>query len=137
MNLHIFLLTLAISMPAGADSVKKWTDEKGNVHYGDKKAAEYAEGTETLEIKDSFNQQSYEEGVVRHKETKELADSLEKERLKEEEKLKAEEARDVKAPPKSGRTSLNPPLRRADAHRNRLPGPGNGGRPVQLPAKKY
>jgi hypothetical protein len=50
MKTILFLLILTVSSVATGDTVKKWTDEKGNVHYGDKKAAKYVEGTETLRI---------------------------------------------------------------------------------------
>lgn len=114
MKLLIFLLTLSLSIAATADTVKKWTDANGNVHYGDKKAAEYVKGTETLKIRDTYNQQSYEEGVERHKENK-----------------------PVSHPPSSDRTTIiNPPVRRAEPYRNRPSAPGNGTRPVQLPAKR-
>lgn len=137
MKLLIFLLTLSLSIAATADTVKKWTDANGNVHYGDKKAAEYVKGTETLKIRDTYDQQSYEEGVERHKENKIIGDKLEKERIAEEKKREAEENKPVSHPPSSDRTTIiNPPVRRAEPYRNRPSAPGNGTRPVQLPAKR-
>ncbi len=126
MKLLIFLFTLSLSMAATADTVKKWTDRDGNVHYGDKKAAEYIKETETLKIKDTYDQQSYDEGVKRHNETKKYADKLEKERLAEEEKKReAEQNKPVSYPPSSGRTvRINPSVGRAEAHRNRTSEPG-------------
>jgi phage/plasmid-associated DNA primase len=138
MKIILFLLILSASTVASGDTVKKWTDEKGKVHYGDKKAAEYVEGTETLKIKDTYNQQSYDEGTQRHKETKKFADSLEKDRLKEEEKKREMEEKESSktSAPAAGGTSVVPgrarPLQRNIRH------PGNGGseRPVNLPAKR-
>ncbi|GMT41263.1 MAG: hypothetical protein IEMM0001_1998 [bacterium] len=137
MKLLFFLLTLSLSMAAMADTVKKWIDTNGNVHYGDKKAAEYVKGTETLKIRDTYDQQSYDEGVERHKENKIIGDKLEKERIAEEEKREAKEDKPVSHAPSSGRTTiLHPPVRRAEPYHNRPSGLGNGTRPVQLPAKR-
>ncbi len=138
MKLLIFLFALSLSMAATADTIKKWIDSEGNIHYGDKKSAEYIKGTETLKIKDTFDQQSYDEGVQRHKETKIYADELEKERIAEEAKEReAEQNKPVSHPSSSGRaTIINPPVRRAEAGRSRASEPGNRTRPVQLPAKR-
>lgn len=89
-----FLTILAIfflSSAALAGEVKKWTDENGNVHYGDPGAAQDVKGSETLQITDTYDQDSYNEGLKRHNETQRFADSLENERLAEEKKkLKTE-----------------------------------------------
>ena len=138
MKIILFLLILSASTIASGDTVKRWTDDKGNVHYGDKKAAEYVEGTETLKIKDTYNQQSYEEGTQRHKETKEFADSLEKDRLKEEEKQREMEEKESSktSVPAAGGISLVPGRARPLQRNIRHPGDGVGERPVNLPAKK-
>jgi hypothetical protein len=138
MKTILFLLILTLSSVATGDTVKKWTDEKGKVHYGDKKAAEYVEGTETLKIKDTFNQQSYDEGMQRHKETKEFADSQEKERLKDEEKQrKMEEKKSSNtSPPAAGGTSAIPGRARSLQRNIGAPGTVIGERPVNLPANR-
>jgi len=136
MKSHILLLALTLSIAATADTIKKWTDEKGNVHYGDKKAAEYVKESETLEIKDTYDQQSYNEGMERHKENIEIGDTLEKERISEESKRKEEEENEKKSSPpaRSGGTAVAPnPVVRSLPIPNRPSRPVN--RPAQLPAK--
>ena len=138
MKTILFFLILTVSSVATGDTVKKWTDEKGNVHYGDKKAAKYVEGTETLRIKDSFDQQSYDEGMQRHKETEEFADSQEKERLKEEKKqreMEEKESSKTSARPAGG-TAFAPGRTRPLQKNIHRPDNGVGERPVNLPAKR-
>ena len=133
----ILFLMFSLSSITTAEPIKKWVDANGKVHYGDKKAAAYVKGTETLEIRDTYDQQSHDEGVQRHKENKIIGDKLEKERIAEEEKRQAEENKPVSHAPSSGRTTiLHPPVRRAEPYHNRPSGLGNGTRPVQLPAKR-
>ena len=135
MKLHIFLLSLLFSTSAAADTVQKWTDEKGVVHYGDQKAAELVKKTETLEIKDTYDQQAYEEGMERHKETEEIANELEQERIKEEEEQRkteeAEKSSSRQAP--AGGIAGSPYRGRPLRERDNRPVPVN--RPAQLPAK--
>ncbi|MFW2438458.1 MAG: hypothetical protein ACN4GR_03710 [Arenicellales bacterium] len=136
MKSHIFLLTLMLSMAASADTIKKWTDEKGIIHYGDKKSAEHVKGAETLEILDTYDQQSYDEGMDRHKENIEAGDALEKERITEEAKrIEEEEGEKKSSPPaRAGRTAVVPnPVIRSLPIPNRPSRPVN--RPAQLPAK--
>jgi hypothetical protein len=138
MKTILFLLILTLSSVATGDTVKKWTDETGKVHYGDKKSAEHVKGTETLRIKDTFDQQSYDEGIERHRETAEFADKQEKERLKEEEKQRGmeEKENEKKSSPSArpGGTAVVPnPVVRSLPIPNRPSQPVN--RPVQLPAK--
>ncbi|MCK5360358.1 MAG: DUF4124 domain-containing protein [Gammaproteobacteria bacterium] len=130
----ILFLALFISITTNADTVKKWTDDQGNVHYGDQKAAKYVKGTKTLEIKDTYDQEAYDEGIERHKETEEIGDQLEKERIVEEEKRKEEENEPVSPPPSSGRTTIiNPSVISNQPYRNRPGLPTVNPRPVQLP----
>jgi len=136
MKSYFFLLTLTLSLAATADTIKKWTDEKGVIHYSDKKSAEHVKGSETLEIQDTYDQQSYDEGIDRHKENIEIGDTLEKERITEETKRKEEEESEkVSSPPvRAGRTAVVPnPVIRSLPIPNRPSQPVN--RPVQLPAK--
>lgn len=136
MKSYFFLLTLALSMAAAADTVEKWTDEKGVVHYGDKKAAEYVKGSETLKIQDTYDQQSYNEGMERHKETLEIGNTLENQRITEDTKRKEDEDSEKasRPPVRAGRTAVVPnPVIRSMPIPNRPSRPVN--RPVQLPAK--
>lgn len=135
MKLQLFLLTIFISMSAAADTVNKWTDEHGKVHYGDQKASEYVKGTENVKIKDTYDQQSYDEGMERHKENQEIGDQLEKDRIKEEAKRDAEEKeKEASRPARPGGTAVAPNLsNRSLPIPNRPLRPEN--RPVQLPAK--
>ncbi len=132
MKLQTFLLTLVFTSSAMADTVKKWVDADGNVHYGDKKSSEYIEKTETLKINNTFDPQLYREGVERHKETEEFANKLEQERLEEERKRKLDEVKEHSHPPPSGGTVvINPPIIRPGYSRPPVrPGPGRPPRPV-------
>ncbi|MEA1890051.1 MAG: DUF4124 domain-containing protein [Pseudomonadota bacterium] len=137
MKTILLLLILTASSVATGDVVKKWVDEKGKVHYGDKKAAEHVKESETLKIENTFDQQSFEEGEERHEETEEFADELEKERLAEEAERKEKEENEKKSSPpvRSGGTAVVPnPVLRSLPIPNRPSRPVN--RPVQLPAKK-
>lgn len=136
MKIILFLLILTVSSVATGDIVKKWIDEKGKVHYGDEKASKNVKGSETLIIEDTYDQQSYEEGLQRHNETEKLADEFEKERLAEEEKRETEEKTSPKtsAPANSG-TAVVPGITRSLKNNPRRPGNNIGERPVNLPAK--
>ena len=130
----ILLLSLFLSLTSMAGTIKKWTDENGIVHYGDQKAAKNIKGTQTLNIDETFDEKSYEEGVERHEEVKEFGDEMEKERIKEE-KRKAEEERLNRPPPMVNRTTvINPSLSYGTRYRYPSYRPGNGLGPVQLPA---
>ena len=137
MKILLFFLFLSLSSLATADTVKKWTDERGNVHYGDKEAAEDIKGTETLKIKDTYDQQSYNEGMQRHKDTEKFADQYEKERLAEE-KQKQEEAdsKPSSTARPAGGTAVIPARSRPKLNDPRRPGHGIGEKPVNLPAKR-
>jgi hypothetical protein len=136
MKIILFLLILSASTLASVDTVKKWTDEKGKVHYGDIEAAEDVKKVETLKIEDTYDQQSYEEGIQRHKETEKFGDQYEKERLAEE-KRKQEEAdsKPSSAAPPAGGTAVIPARNRSLRNDPRRPGSGVGERPINLPAK--
>jgi hypothetical protein len=134
MKIFIFLITLALSATSTADTIKKWTDKDGTVHYGDQEAAENVDKAKSLNIDDTFDQQAYEEGVERHKEVEEFGDKLEKSRI-EEAKQEAEEERLNRPAPVAGRTTIiNPTLSYGVPYRYPSRGYGNIGHPVQLPA---
>lgn len=134
MKIIIILLSLCVSMITMADTIKKWTDKDGVVHYGDPEAAEHIKGTTTLKLEDSFDEQAYQEGVERHKEVKDFGDKMEKER-EAEEKQKAEEERLNRPPPALNRTTIiNPTLTYGTPYRYPRGGSGIIDLPVQLPA---
>ena len=137
MKIILFLLILSVSSAATGDVVNKWTDENGKVHYGDKKAAKNVKGATTLKIEDTFDQQSYEEGIQRHQETEEIADDLEKERVQEEEKQREiEQSEPSPASPPAGRTTIINAPAGYPVYRNRPRGNVTPARPVTLPAKQ-
>ena len=127
----LFLLILILSTIANGDTVRKWVDEKGVVHYSDGEAAQNIEGVETLKLENTYDQEAYEEGLKRHEETEKFADEYERERLKEE-----EERETVKpvAPATAG-TAVAPYRSRPIQKRPDRPVENVGGRPVTLPAK--
>ena len=136
MKLLILLFTLSLNMAASADTIQKWTDANGVVHYGDIYSADHVEQrTESLTINNTFDQQSYDEGIQRHKETIELSDKLEKERIAVEVKREAEKKPVVLAPnSRQARRVL--PQRQIEPYFNTPSQPGNGDTPVQLPVKR-
>lgn len=128
------LLILTLSSVASGDTVKKWVDEKGVVHYSDGEAAENVKA-ETLKIENTYDQEAYEEGIKRHEETEQFADEYEKERLTEEKRRETEESQNPKPPaPATGGTAVSPYRYRPP---QKIPFPPAGNipeRPVTLPA---
>jgi hypothetical protein len=88
-------LAIAVSTSTFADGVYKWTDEDGNVHFGDRPTGEPSE--ERLKV--SYNRTDAEALDLRVQSEREVADSLqesraaaiEEKRVAEEERLAAEE----------------------------------------------
>ena len=80
------------------------------MHYGNTDSADYVESSETLNINDTFDQESYDAGLIRHKENQQVGDQYEKQRTAEEkerqkiEKIKKElkQKKAAKVPPSSG-----------------------------------
>ena len=132
----LFLLILILSTIANGDTVRKWVDEKGVVHYSDGEAAENIEGVETLKLENTYDQEAYEEGLKRHEETEKFADEYERERLKEEEERARIERETVKpVAPATGGTAVAPYRSRPIQKRSDRAVDNVGGRPVTLPAK--
>ena len=96
MKLILLLLIVAISSTAQAETVKKWIDEQGRIHYGNSNAASDAE---TVEIMDTFDEKAYQEGVQRYEEM----ETFEQEQLR---KRKMGGGHGYKTPP---RYQLPPP----------------------------
>lgn len=135
MKTLFFLLVLTLPSLANGDTIKKWVDEKGVVHYSDGEAAENVEA-ETLKIENTYDQEAYDEGVKRHQETEKFADEYEKERLTEEKEREIEESQRPKATvPASGGTAIAPYRNRPLQKRPLNPGNNIPGRTVNLPAK--
>ena len=132
----LFLLILTLSSIANGDTVRKWVDEKGVVHYSDGEAAENIKGAETLKLENTFDQDAYEEGLKRHQETEKFADEYERERIKEEqERAKIEQEKVKPVAPATGGTAVAPYRNRPNQRRPERPVDNVGGRPVTLPAK--
>lgn len=108
----LFLIFAILFAPVlQADEIKKWIDDDGVVHYGDKKAdTGDAVEVEKFKADDSFDQKSYDDAMQRNAETEKSLDEYQKER-EEKEKREREEAamnRPV-APPSGGTTVIFPP----------------------------
>ena len=132
----LFLLILTLSSAANGDTVRKWVDEKGVVHYSDREDAGNIEGAETLKLENTYNQEAYEEGLKRHEETEKLADEYERERLKAEEEQERIERETVKpVAPATGGTAVAPYRNRPIQRRPDVIDNNIGQRPVTLPAK--
>jgi len=144
MKILFLFLFFTVPLAATAETVKKWVDEKGIVHYGDRKAAAAVKDAETLKIEDTFDANAYEEGLERHRETEALVKEYEDERA-EQEKVADEEKTNDNAVEKNratpGETVAQPTYRsRPNPIGRQPPGskPGQGGntRPATLPARK-
>lgn len=144
--MKILFLFLCFTLPfaATAETVKKWVDEKGIVHYGDKKAAATVKDAKTLKIEDTFDAKAYQEGLQRHRETEALVKEYEDERAQQEKVDDEEKAADNAAQNKRltpGETLAQPRYRSRPNPIGRplpgsKPGQGNNSRPVTLPARK-
>ena len=144
MKILCFFLFFTLPFAATAETVKKWVDEKGIVHYGDKKAAATVKDAKTLKIEDTFDENAYEEGMQRHRETEALVKEYEEERAQQEKVADEEKTADKSVENNRltpGRTVAQPSYRsRPNPIGRPLPGgkPGQGAnsRPSTLPARK-
>lgn len=131
----LLVLMLTCLHPAAADEIRKWTDEDGRVHYGDRKAAvENPARVETLQVDDTFDQKAYDDAMERNRETEQSLKEYEVER-EEQAKREREEAaanRPVAPPPAGGTTVVYPPSVYTGPGRPIRPGTGIG-RPVPTP----
>ena len=144
--MKILFLFLCFTLPfaATAETVKKWVDEKGIVHYGDKKAAATVKDAKTLKIEDTFDAKAYEEGLQRHRETEALVKEYEDERAQQEKVDVEEKAADSAVQNNRltpGETLARPSYRGRPNPIGRplpgsKPGQGNNSRPSTLPAGK-
>ena len=100
-------------------------------------SGEVVEANEVLaDAPETINQDAYEEGLKRHRETEKFADEYERERLKEEEERARIEQETIKpVAPATGGTAVAPYRNRPVQKKPDLPLDNVGGRPVTLPEK--
>lgn len=69
MRTIVFILILITASMSHAEKVRKWVDEDGQVHYGDRKAArsEAVGDVEKVVVDDAVDKKTYEEAVERNK----------------------------------------------------------------------
>jgi len=60
------LLFLPGCNPAFADSIQKWTDASGQIHYGDKPPPSSARVKQRIEVHSNFDETAYEEAMKRN-----------------------------------------------------------------------
>lgn len=110
MRSAVLAFLLVVSPLVTADTVHKWIDEKGQVHYGTEAPDDPSRRVETLRIENTFDQQAYEEAVQRNAETEEALREYEDERAAREEQRAGEEAdQDQQRRPPAGRRGLTYP----------------------------
>jgi len=103
MKAILCVMIFSLSTVASAESIQKWTDEAGKVHYGNKRDASNNDSAETLTIQDTFDQKEYDAGQVRHKENEKIGKQYDKERAKaKKEELKAAKKKGEIRPPTGG-----------------------------------
>lgn len=61
-----FFLFLLASNTVAADTIQKWTDDSGRVHYGDSAPASDVTQGRSLEIQNTFDPVAYEQAVKRN-----------------------------------------------------------------------
>ena len=66
MRKFTLLLFLFICNPVFSDSIQKWTDTSGQVHYSDKPPPSSARIKQQIKIHDSFDESAYDEAVKRN-----------------------------------------------------------------------
>ena len=94
-TLIVFLLACKCCF---SDTIQKWTDESGHVHYGDRPPAATSHKIEQLEIESSFDPVAYERAMQRNSEIEAEVmriESREKERAKRAEKRLDDYFRDL------------------------------------------
>lgn len=60
------LLFLLISNTAFSDSIQKWTDASGQIHYGDNSPPQDSKNNQRIEVHSNFDESSYEEAIKRN-----------------------------------------------------------------------
>ena len=136
----LFLIFAILIAPmVQAEEIKKWIDENGQVHYGDKKAVtDNAVEVEKLKVDDTFDQQSYDDAMQRNAETEKALEEYQQERDVQAQREREEAAMNRPiAPPSGGTTVIYPPAVYTDPRYRNRPGTGIGNRPSRpatLPA---
>lgn len=93
--LIVFLLASKCSF---SDTIQKWTDESGHVHYGDRPPSATPHKIERLKIENNFDPVAYERAMKRYSELEAEVmriESREKERAKRAEKRLDDYLRDL------------------------------------------
>jgi hypothetical protein len=129
------VLFLSANVTIG-DEITRWVDSSGRVHYGNVPPPGSARGVQTLDVPDSFDEEAYEAGQQRLRETEVELEQYEREREAEEERKAREEAErkaNIRQPPAFAGPRINLPLPEYEAPN--IPGkpwigyPGNQPRP--------
>jgi hypothetical protein len=78
MRLLLILLLTIVSSIAASDEISKWVDDKGKVHYGNVPPGIDAEPVEKLLIRDTFDQEVYDEAKKRSIESQQAQDDIDR-----------------------------------------------------------
>lgn len=66
MRVFALLVFLLVCTDGFSETVQKWTDDSGQVHYGDRPPSGTAKNIELLQIIDTFDPASYERALIRN-----------------------------------------------------------------------
>lgn len=66
MRMLTFILYFLASNAIAADTIQKWTDDSGRVHYGDSLPASDVTQSKSLEIQNTYDPVAYEQAVKRN-----------------------------------------------------------------------
>ena len=66
MRAFALLVFLLVCTNSFSDTIQKWTDDSGQVHYGDSPPAAAPRQLEQLEIENSFDPVAYEQALIRN-----------------------------------------------------------------------
>jgi hypothetical protein len=130
MKALLILLIFIASSVASGQTIEKWVDKNGEVHYGDKNAAKNIEGAKTLDIKDTVDPKAYEEGIERNKETEKFLQKQEREN-------QDEVNQPASSPPMNVTTESSPVGVRPETRRAVTPGPVKRPGPAHQPAGRH
>ena len=149
MRVVILFALVFLSFVSTADEIQKWVDDSGRIHYGNVPPPNDAEGVQKLDIPDSYDEDAYEAGQERLRETELELEQYEREREEEEERKAKEEAErkaNIKQPPAFAgpRINLPPPEYEAPnipgkpwiGYPGHKPRPPHHGKPEHRPKQK-
>lgn len=78
MREFIFILFLLTSDTVAADTIQKWIDDSGQIHYGDSTPPSNATRSRSLDIQNTFDPVAYEQAVKRNRELNKKINELER-----------------------------------------------------------